>query len=64
MIIIMMMMVVMVVMMVVMMVVVMVRDLGKCGKGGVKTIRGFWLNHSVVEASVDWVPGIWIGCLD
>ena len=35
-------------------------DLGKGGKGGVKTIRGFWLDHSVVEARVDWVPGVWI----
>ena len=41
-----------------MMVVMMTRDLGKGGKGGVKTIRCFWLNHSVVETRVDWVPGV------
>ena len=42
------------------MIIMMMRDLGKGGKGGVKTIRGFWLNHSIVKASVDWIPGVMI----
>ena len=43
-----------------MMIVMMMRDLGKGGKGSVKTIRGFWLNHSIVKASVDRIPGVMI----
>ena len=47
-------------MMIMKMIVMMMRDLGKGGKGGVKTIRGFWLNHSIMKASVDWIPGVMI----
>ena len=42
------------------MIIMMMRDLGKGGKGGVKTIGGFWLNHSIVKASVDRIPGVMI----
>ena len=35
------------------------QDLGKGCEGGVKSIRGFWLDNAVVEAGVDWIPGAW-----
>ena len=35
------------------------QDLGKGCEGGVKSIRGFWLDNTVVEACVDWIPGTW-----
>ena len=35
------------------------QDLGKGCEGGVKSIRGFWLDNTVVEAGVDWIPGTW-----
>ena len=35
------------------------QDLGKGCEGGVKSIRGFWLDNTVVEACVDWIPGSW-----
>ena len=27
-------------------------------EGSVKTIRGLWLYDAIVEARVDWVPGL------
>ena len=35
------------------------QDLGKGCEGGVKSIRGFWLDNTIVEACVDWIPGTW-----
>ena len=35
------------------------QNLGKGCEGGVKSIRGFWLDNTVVEACVDWIPGTW-----
>ena len=35
------------------------QDLGKGCEGGVKSIRGLWLDNTVVEACVDWIPGTW-----
>ena len=35
------------------------QDLGKGCERGVKSIRGFWLDNTVVEACVDWIPGTW-----
>ena len=29
-------------------------------EGSVKTIRGLWLYDAIVEARVDWVPGLLI----
>ena len=35
------------------------QDLGKGCEGGVKSIRGLWLDNTVVEAGVDRIPGTW-----
>ena len=35
------------------------QNLGNGCEGGVKSIRGFWLDNTVVEACVDWIPGTW-----